>query len=96
MKHVPGNDPIAGTTKTELNMNDRQENFVDEYLVDANGKQAAVRAGYAPRSAEVTASRLLRNAKVSKILKQRRKEQAERLELSSDEVIERTSAGVWF
>ena len=40
--------------------NIKQSRFVREYAVDCNGAAAAVRAGYAPRSAKVTASRLLR------------------------------------
>ncbi|ESY02288.1 terminase small subunit [Mesorhizobium sp. LNJC405B00] len=43
----------------------RQTRFVEEYLVDLNGKQAAIRAGYSENSAEAEASRLLRNVKVS-------------------------------
>ena len=39
----------------------RQSRFVREYLRDYNGKQAAIRSGYSARSAEVTASRLLRH-----------------------------------
>jgi phage terminase small subunit len=39
----------------------RQSRFVREYLRDYNGKQAAIRSGYSTRSAEVTASRLLRH-----------------------------------
>lgn len=42
----------------------RQSLFVVEYAKDGNGKQAAIRAGYSPRSAEVTACRLLRDDKV--------------------------------
>lgn len=42
----------------------KQQRFVLEYLKDQNGKQAAIRAGYAPGSAEVQACRLLRNAQV--------------------------------
>lgn len=42
----------------------KQIQFAQEYVIDFNGKQAAIRAGYAEGSAEVTASRLLRNAKV--------------------------------
>lgn len=37
----------------------KQELFVAEYLVDLNGTQAAIRAGYAPDSASVMASKLL-------------------------------------
>lgn len=45
-------------------LNDKQFRFVMEYLIDSNGKQAAIRAGYSPKTAEVQASRLLSNAKV--------------------------------
>jgi len=38
---------------------DQQRKFIREYLVDLNGTQAAIRAGYAPGSANVSASRLL-------------------------------------
>ena len=38
--------------------------FVDEYQVDLNGTQAAIRAGYSERTAAQQASRLLRNVKV--------------------------------
>lgn len=42
----------------------RQARFLGEYLIDLNGKQAAIRAGYAVRSAEMQASRMLSKAKV--------------------------------
>ena len=43
---------------------DRQIQFAQEYVVDFNGKQAAIRAGYSAKSAEVTACKMLRLAKV--------------------------------
>ena len=43
----------------------RQQLFVEEYLCDLNGTQAAVRAGYARKGAEATASKLLTNPKVA-------------------------------
>lgn len=39
----------------------KQEKFIQEYLVDHNGTQAAIRAGYKARSAKSTASYLLTN-----------------------------------
>lgn len=45
-------------------LNGRRRRFAEEYVVDYNGTQAAIRAGYAPNSAHVEASRLLRIAKV--------------------------------
>lgn len=38
------------------NLTPKRERFVDEYLVDLNATQAAIRAGYSARSAEVTGS----------------------------------------
>src|SRR6476620_8976842 len=45
-------------------MNPRQLRFVDEYMKDRNGTQAAIRAGYSLKSAKVTACRVLTNANV--------------------------------
>jgi len=38
--------------------------FVREYLVDLNATQAAIRAGYSPKSARVTGTRLLTDAAI--------------------------------
>ena len=46
----------------------KNQKFVLEYIKDFNGKQAAIRAKYAKNSAEVQASRLLSNDKVSAAL----------------------------
>ena len=42
----------------------KQARFVNEYSRDHNGSAAAIRAGYAPSSAGVTACRLLKKANV--------------------------------
>lgn len=42
----------------------KERRFVAEYPIDLNGAAAAVRAGYAPKSAKVTASRLLKKPAV--------------------------------
>ncbi|CBV41978.1 terminase small subunit [Halomonas elongata] len=67
----------------------RQSRFVDEYLKDLNGKQAAIRAGYAERSAEGTASRLLSNAKVAEAIAQRKALRSERTKIDADYVLHR-------
>ena len=64
-----------------------QGRFVDEYLTDLNGKQAAIRAGYSARSAEVTASRLLSNAKVAAAVAEAQSKIAERNEVTQDWII---------
>ena len=73
-------------------MNDRQRAFVREYLVDHNGKHAAIRAGYSPKSAEATASTLLKNPAVESELAKQRAVQINRLELKADEVLNEVRA----
>lgn len=69
-------------------LNERQWRFCQEYLIDCNGKQAAIRAGYAPHSAEVTGSRLLRNAKVKARIADLQAKRAKRVGLEADQVLE--------
>lgn len=40
-------------------MNARQKKFCDEYLIDCNATQAAIRAGYSPKTAKQMGQRLL-------------------------------------
>tara|TARA_R110000803_G_scaffold209114_1_gene278361 strand:+ start:209 stop:592 length:384 start_codon:yes stop_codon:yes gene_type:complete len=44
----------------------KQLKFTREYAKDGNGTQAAIRAGYAPNSARIEASRLLTNVNIGK------------------------------
>lgn len=43
-------------------MNTKQKRFCDEYLIDCNATQAAIRAGYSPKTAKITGAKLLTNA----------------------------------
>ena len=65
----------------------KQERFVAEYLIDLNATQAAIRAGYAKKSADVEGSRLLVNAKVAVAVAEGRAKQEERAEIEADDVI---------
>ena len=49
----------------------RQRRFTEEYCVDFNGLRAAIRAEYSPNGAGVSASRLLKNANVLKVIEER-------------------------
>jgi phage terminase small subunit len=55
---------VNRVNERENKLNLRQERFVLEYVKDLNGKQAALRAGYAASTAEKQASRLLATGKV--------------------------------
>lgn len=55
---MPNALEIAGLT-------DRQERFCQEYLIDFNATQAAIRAGFSKKTAGQAASRLLKNVKLA-------------------------------
>jgi|GEM_PF-705615 len=80
--------PAAKNTLAGKPLNPRQSRFISEYLVDLNGKQAAIRAGYSERSAKQIACRLLREAAVKKAVAQAMEQRQARTELSQDEVIQ--------
>lgn len=66
----------------------KQERFCLEFLVDMNGKQAAIRAGYSAKTAEVQASRLLSNAKVAERLNLMRSALEEKTGITVQRVLE--------
>lgn len=74
-----------------VKLNARQQSFVNEYLVDLNGKAAAIRAGYSPRSAESIASELLRNPKVAASLAEAQAARADRVRVTADDVLRELS-----
>ncbi|MGC9371103.1 MAG: terminase small subunit [Paracoccaceae bacterium] len=78
----------AGKGKSDK-LSPREALFCQEYLVDLNGKQAAIRAGYAPGSAEVQASRLLSRDKVQKEIARLQEARSKRTEITQDEVLRR-------
>ncbi len=66
----------------------KQSRFIDEYLNDLNGAQAAIRAGYSPRCAKEQASRLLTYAHVQTGIEERNRDIEIRLEISRENVLE--------
>lgn len=66
--------------------------FVDEYMIDRNGTEAAKRAGYAPKSAGVTACQLLKDPKICAEINKRSAEQSQRLRITADRVMQEYEA----
>jgi phage terminase small subunit len=66
----------------------KQQRFVEEYLIDLNGTQAAIRAGYSKATAQEQSSRLLSNVKVQDAVVKLRQEQQERTGISADRVVQ--------
>ena len=76
-----------GTGRRKRELTAQQARFVDEYLVDGNGTQAAIRAGYSEHSAPQIGSRLLRHPLVAAALAERQTEVGERLDLEATQVL---------
>jgi len=64
-------------------MRAKWEAFINEYLRDFNGAQAAIRAGYSPRSARQHAHRLLTNDDILNEIRARLDE----MQMSADEAL---------
>lgn len=65
----------------------KQSQFVDEYLVDNNATQAAIRAGYSEKTANQQASRLLANVKIANVIAEAQESRSERIEFTADDVM---------
>ncbi len=65
----------------------KQQRFVEEYLVDLNATQAAIRAGYSARNADKIASQLLGKSRVALAIASAKAERSSRVAVSADYVI---------
>ncbi len=75
------------TTAQALDLSPLQQRFVAEYLIDLNGAQAAIRAGYSANCANVQASQLLARPNIQAAVSAARQEQQIRLQVSADTVL---------
>lgn len=65
----------------------KQQCFVDEYLIDLNATQAAIRAGYSAKTADQQGSRLLANVKVQQTIAEEMAKRSKRTGINQDRVI---------
>jgi phage terminase small subunit len=69
-------------------MTDKQKRFCDEYLIDLNATQAAIRAGYTEKYAHTNANKLLQNTTIKNFLAERMREKESKLIADQNEVLE--------
>ncbi|MBH8654844.1 terminase small subunit [Pseudomonas aeruginosa] len=67
----------------------KQRLFVDEYLIDLNATQAAIRAGYSTRRAAEIGYQLLQRPEVAQAIQAAMAERSKRTEVEADYVIRR-------
>jgi len=69
-------------------LNDQQDRFCHEYIIDLNGTQAAIRAGYSERSARQIAAENMAKPSIRKRIAELAAERNEAVGLSAQFVIE--------
>ena len=70
------------------NLTPKQLLFTKEYMVDLNATQAAIRAGYSEKGADVQGCKLLAKPKVKAVIQAAMDKRTERLEITSDRILQ--------
>lgn len=73
-------------------MTERHKRFADEYLIDTNATQAAIRAGYSKKTAYSQGERLLKNVEIREYITQQMDKMSERTIATAEEVIKYLTA----
>jgi phage terminase small subunit len=88
------------STKGKVKQRPDVKVFIAEYKIDRNGRRAAIAAGYSPASADQTASRLIRTAKVREEIEAHRAEVIAKVKeetgLTLERVLGQIARGVFF
>lgn len=70
-----------------VKLTDKQQRFIDEYLIDLNATQAAIRAGYSAKTAAVIGAQNLIKLNIADAIAKAQEKRSERTEVSQDYVI---------
>ncbi len=65
----------------------KQQKFVEEYLVDLNATQSAIRAGYSTRNADKIGSELLGKTRVAVAIQKALEAQSKRTQITADRIL---------
>ena len=71
-----------------MKLSPKQERFVQEYLIDLNAARAAIRAGYAAKTARGIGHENLKKPDIAAAIEKARAERAERAKLTGDMVVD--------
>ncbi|GAA6196680.1 terminase small subunit [Pseudophaeobacter arcticus] len=71
-----------------MSLTAKQERFVAEYLIDLNATQAAIRAGYSEKGANVQGSKLLANANIQAAIQEAQAKRSIRTKITQDRVLQ--------
>jgi len=68
-------------------LSDKQQRFVDEYLIDLNATQAAIRAGYSVKTANEQGSQNLAKLSIQTAIAEKMAERSKRTGVNQDRVV---------
>ena len=77
----------AVTVRSDQKLTPKQLRFVEEYMIDLNGTQAAIRAGSSAKTANEQAAQLLAKLSIQAAISAEREKQQERTEITADRVL---------
>jgi phage terminase small subunit len=66
----------------------KRARFVEEYIVDLNATQAAIRAGYSEKTAYSQGQRLLKDVEIAAAIAEAQKQRSERTQITADRVLQ--------
>jgi len=69
-------------------LNARQQRFVEEYLVDLNATQAAIRSGYSAKTAHAIGHENLNKPEIAGCIKSAQEDRCERMDITVDSITE--------
>lgn len=73
-------------------LTEKQKRFCEEYLIDLNATQAAIRAGYKEKTAYAQGQRLLKKVEAQDYLQKLMGERSKRTEITADRVLAELAA----
>ena len=73
--------------KNGSDLNDKQKRFCQEYIVDLNGTQAAIRASYSEKTAGQQAEQLLKKLEIQEYIQSLMGKRSQRTQVTADMVI---------
>lgn len=84
---MPKQDEVKSTSKGRGKLTDKQKRFVEEYLIDLNATQAAIRAGYSEDTAAVIGCENLIKPNIQKAIEEAQNKRSERTQITQDEIL---------
>ena len=85
-ENTPNNGHLPPRRRTHP-LTAKQSRFVEEYLIDLNATQAAIRAGYSQRTAYSQGQRLLKHVEVAAVIERASAELSERTGFAAEDTV---------